>query len=234
MTIVIGMPIYLVPNILFGERPGISLSVFVDPMIPFVPWMIFFYALIYILVFLPVFTIKHRAIFTRVIFGFLTCSLIALPFFIFLPVRVPRPGIPTQESIFYWGLAFNYVLDKPVNCFPSLHVANAVFATACCMRLSPRVGFWGAVGCVLIAISTLTLRQHFFVDLVAGAAIALAVYYSMVYPVIKRVATREKPADLIFPPRIAFRIVYMYIVFVGVCAVLFFAGLRFQPVLPTN
>lgn len=234
MTMAIGMPIYTVPNILFGERPGMSLSTFLDDMVPFAPWTILGYALVYVFIFLPVFTIRHRPIFVRIIMGFLLCSFIALPFFIFMPVRMPRPGIPTQESLFYWGVAFNYVLDKPVNCFPSLHVANAVFATVCCIKLSPRVGLWGIIGSLFIAISTATLRQHFIADVVAGAAIAITSYFLVVHGSIKKYLLTEPAEALIFPPRTALWVFYLYLIFLGICAVLFFAGLRFPPVLPTN
>ena len=151
-----------------------------------------------------------------------------------MPVRMPRPGIPTQESLFYWGVAFNYVLDKPVNCFPSLHVANAVFATVCCIKLSPRVGLWGIIGSLFIAISTATLRQHFIADVVAGAAIAITSYFLVVHGSIKKYLLTEPAEALIFPPRTALWVFYLYLIFLGICAVLFFAGLRFPPVLPTN
>jgi membrane-associated phospholipid phosphatase len=234
MTMAIGMPIYTVPNILYGDRPGIGLSTFIDDFIPFVPWTILGYALVYVFIFLPVFTIKHRPIFLRMIAGFLLCSLIALPFFIFMPVRMPRPGIPTQENIFYWGVALNYILDKPVNCFPSLHVANAVFATACCIKLAPRVGIWGILGSSFIAISTTTLRQHFVADVVAGTAIAIFSYFVVVHPTVKKYTATEKREDLVFPGKTSAWVFYLYFAFLGVCALLFFAGLRFPPVLPTN
>ncbi len=234
MTMAVGMPIYTVPNILYGDRPGMSLSTFIDEAIPFVPWTILGYALVYVFIFLPVFTIKHRPIFLRMVMGFLLCSVIALPFFIFMPVRMPRPGVPTQESLFYWGVAFNYILDKPVNCFPSLHVANAVFATACCVKLAPRVGLWGAIGTTFIAISTTTLRQHFIADVVAGTAIALGAYFFVVHPTIKRYAATEPAENLVFPARTTLWVFYLYLIFLGVCGTLFLGGLRFPPVLPTN
>jgi len=234
LAIFIGVPIYMVPNMVYGDRPGLNLATFADSWIPFAPWTILGYSMIYVFIFLPVFTIKHREIYWRMVIGFLLCSFIALPFFIWLPVRMPRPGIPTQEGLFYWGVALNYILDKPVNCFPSLHVANAVFATACCFRLSPRVGFWGILGSIFIAISTTTLRQHFIADVVAGIAIALASYFIVVHPAIKRHAATTRSEELIFPPKTALWVFYLYLAFLTVGSILFFAGLRFPPVLPVN
>jgi membrane-associated phospholipid phosphatase len=234
LAVAVAMPMYTATNLIYGDRPGMSLATFVDDAVPFLPFSILGYALVYVFIFLPVFTISNRAIFTRVFYGFLVISLMALPFFIFLPVRVPRPGVPTQESFFYWGVAFNYVLDKPVNAFPSLHVANSVFAAACCVKLSPRVGLWGIIGATLIAVSTLTLRQHFLADVVAATAIALGVYFLLVHPTIRRELKSAGGAALVFAPRTAFWVLYLYSIFLGIAALLFMAGLRFAPVLPTN
>ncbi len=233
IAMAVAFPIYMVPNLVYADRPGMNLSIFIDTWMPFAPWTILGYALIYVFVFLPLFTIKDREILWRVILGFLACSVIAVPFFIFMPVRMPRPGIPTQESFFYWGVALNYVLDKPVNCFPSLHVANSVFAVACCMKLSRRVGLWGIVGAALICVSTMTLRQHFFADILAGAALALGCYFVVVHPLIQR-RLGEGAETLVFPPRTALWVLYMYGIVVGTCLLLFAAGMRFQPVLPVN
>lgn len=232
-AMVIAVPIYIIPNLIYGDRPGLNFGIFIDTWLPFAPWTILGYALIYVFVFLPLFTIKDREILFRVIGGFLLCSVIALPFFIFLPVRVPRPGIPMQEGFFYWGVALNYILDKPVNAFPSLHVANSVFAVACCLKLSRRVGLWGIVGAVFIAVSTMTLRQHFFADIAAGAALAIAVYFFFVRPTILR-RSAGNTDDLVFAPRTAMWVIYIYLILVGVALLLFLAGMRFQPVLPVN
>lgn len=234
ITIAVAMPIYTVPNILFGERPGMSLATPLDHAIPFVPWSVFAYSLIYVFVFLPVFTIKHRIIFLRVIVAFLLCSLMALPFFIFFPVRMPRPGIPTQELLAYWAVALSYTLDKPVNCFPSLHVANAVLAVASCYKLSRRVALWGMVGALAVAISTTTMKQHFIADILGGIALALISYFLVVHPVIRRYSAVENSDTLIFPPQTAMWVLYLYGIFVSIFALLFYAGLRVEPVLPVN
>ena len=233
-AIIVVFPIYMVPNVALGDRPGMNLAFWLDNAIPFAPWTVLGYSFIYVFVFLPIFTIRHRPIFWRMVLGFILCSIIALPFFIWMPVRVPRPGIPTQESLFYWGVALNYILDKPVNCFPSLHVANSVLAVACCIKLSPRVGFWGITGTVFIAISTTTLRQHFIADVVAGTALAIVVYFLVVHPVIRKAMATEPPEKLIFPPKTALWVFYLYLAFVAAGWLLFQAGLRFQPVLPVN
>lgn len=234
LTMMVAMPIYTVPNIIFGDRPGMSLATPLDHRIPFIPWTVFAYSLIYVFIFLPVFTIKHRPIFLRIVVGFLLCSLVALPFFIFFPVRMPRPGIPTQESMVYWGVALNYILDKPVNCFPSLHVANAVFAASSCYKLSRQVGLWGIAGAIAVAISTTTMKQHYIADVVAGAALALGSYFLVVHPAIKRYAATESSEALIFPPQTALWVLYLYAIFIGIFILLFHAGLRFEPVLPVN
>lgn len=234
LVLAVAMPMYTATNIIYGDRPGMSLATFIDDAVPFLPFSILGYALVYVFVFLPAFTIQNRPVFMRVFWGFLLLSLMTLPFFVFMPVRVPRPGVPTQESFFYWGVAFNYVLDKPVNAFPSLHVANSVLAAACCVKLSRRVGLWGIIGATVIAISTLTVRQHFLADIVAATTIALGVYFIVVHPVVQRELKNHPAAVMAFQPRLAFRVIYIYLVFLTIATLLFMAGLRFAPVLPTN
>jgi hypothetical protein len=102
------------------------------------------------------------------------------------------------------------------------------------VKLSRRVGLWGILGTIFIAISTTTLKQHFIADVVAGAAIALASYFLVVHPAIKRYAAVESTDALIFPPGTALWVFYLYLIFLGICLLLFYAGLRFPPVLPVN
>lgn len=77
--------------------------------------------------------------------------------------------------------------DKPGNTFPSLHVATTVLGA---LRLRHRRGgalwlLWAA----LISVSTLTVKQHFLVDVLGGLAVAFAVH-----AVVFRKAARTQPA----------------------------------------
>jgi len=233
-TVSIVIPLYAVTNRIFAERATLNLATPLDHAIPFLPWTILAYAMVYVFVFLPVFVVKHRALFIRICLGFIVCALVATLFFVLLPVKMPRPGVDTQENLFKWGTALNYLIDKPVNCFPSQHVANAVFATLVCYRLNRKIGLWALGASILIAISTLTMKQHFIADVVAGATLAALVDFFMVRSYTEKLKTDLSVDEIIFPPRQAFWIIYLYAILIGVSIVLFEIGLRFPPILPVN
>lgn len=65
--------------------------------------------------------------------------------------------------------------DSPQNCLPSLHMALSLLAVLALYQPEQRwrsglLILWAA----LIALSILQLRRHLFIDLVSGAAVALA------------------------------------------------------------
>jgi membrane-associated phospholipid phosphatase len=110
--------------------------------------------------------------------GFLCVSLVCFAFFFLLPVECPRPDDAPRDGMY--GFLVSY--DKTINTFPSGHVALAVFTVLFGRRIfggDRRAGLraffafeWLWVG--LIAFSTLKTKQHFAVDLPAGALLAWA------------------------------------------------------------
>jgi len=81
-----------------------------------------------------------------------------------------------DEGFFAWSLQFIYDSDRPYNCFPSLHVAYAFLAALTCYRIHRGLGIAALVYAALIGISTLYTKQHYVVDVVAGALLAYVAY----------------------------------------------------------
>jgi len=86
-------------------------------------------------------------------------------------------------------------VDAAGNACPSLHVATAVFSAVWMHRWLPRlgapvsvlVGSW--VWCALIVFSTVAIRQHVVLDVVAGIALGLA----FAWPAIRWVPVDDGP-----------------------------------------
>jgi membrane-associated phospholipid phosphatase len=69
------------------------------------------------------------------------------------------------------------VVDAPASCLPSLHVAASYLAVFACWSQARR-GRWMLLGWATgIAAATLTVKQHYVVDLLAGVALAGAVWF---------------------------------------------------------
>ena len=69
-----------------------------------------------------------------------------------------------------------YSLDKPVNCLPSLHVSSSYLAAFIWFNHRPKRFWCFLLWATAIAISTLTTKQHYLVDVWAGLGLAALVY----------------------------------------------------------
>jgi membrane-associated phospholipid phosphatase len=70
-------------------------------------------------------------------------------------------------------LALVQKFDAASNSFPSMHTS---VATLTALHLVPHLGPWSYVFPILIALSCLFTKQHYVVDLPAGAALGWGVF----------------------------------------------------------
>ena len=97
-----------------------------------------------------------------------------------------RPEAMPRQNLSSWLLQMTYDADTNTNVFPSVHVLGVVAAISA-MWHSPKLKrVWQIVGTVwfvIIAASTLLVKQHAFIDLVAGLVWG-GVVYVIVYVLI--------------------------------------------------
>ena len=97
-----------------------------------------------------------------------------------------RPEAMPRQNLSSWLLQMTYDADTNTNVFPSVHVLGVVAAISA-MWHSPKLKrVWQIVGTVwfvIIAASTLLVKQHAFIDL-AAALVWGAVVYVIVYVII--------------------------------------------------
>ncbi len=145
----------------------------VDGLVPFVPETVWLYLPGYWACFLvTIWAVRDARQFRAGLTGLATLTVLAVPFFLEWPVAAPRPPVPLDPT---WSAAlvrWLYTTDPAGNTFPSLHVANATFCAVLTTASSRR---WGAAVWALalgVAVSVLTLKQHWLVDVPAGWALA--------------------------------------------------------------
>ncbi len=101
----------------------------IDSAIPLVKGWEFVYAAVFFVVFVPVAQVRDRRLFRAVAAGIIAMQFVACAVFFLWPTAIHRPllEVVPARSFLDWAVGLNYALDPPVNCFPSLHVGNAVF-----------------------------------------------------------------------------------------------------------
>ncbi|MCO4762567.1 MAG: phosphatase PAP2 family protein [Myxococcales bacterium] len=151
-----------------------TLATPIDDLITFsAPWVVIYFGL-YPILFAPMVTIVDRRVAVRTCIGMSLLVLICAPFWLLWPVTVPRTPLDVVDP-WTWGLHVIRALDPPTNCLPSMHVAGSTFAALCVWRHDK----WPGTGTMLLAMgiwyASVAVDQHWFVDGLAGAGLALAI-----------------------------------------------------------
>jgi fatty acid desaturase/membrane-associated phospholipid phosphatase len=153
--------------------PRYDLAVPLDGAVPFLPWTWLVYVSFYLLLPLAAWWAPPGE-YVKTLAAVLTANVVCWFGFVLFPAHYPRPSLEGVEP--QWlqqALASMWADDLPGNTFPSIHVATSMLVA---LRLKQvRGGFGWVLWAVAIAVSTLTVKQHFVVDVVAGLLLALAV-----------------------------------------------------------
>jgi membrane-associated phospholipid phosphatase len=182
------MAIFTVPmlNIIYtflNSFNGIAhnLGTKVDNIIPFIRFFIVPYNLWYpfIIISLLFLCFKDRKTFFKTIIsidlGLISCYIIYLIF----QTTVPRPDIISEDT-FSKLVHLTYSLDKPYNCFPSIHVLTCYlvmksFYKSAIDGLLTKISVF-FIGNIII-ISTLFVKQHVILDIIGGIALGEITFY---------------------------------------------------------
>ena len=149
----------------------------IDDAIGFVPEWVWVYQSVYLLLSAVPWLCDSAHELRRYARGFMVQSAIGFAFFLFLPIEAPRPDVVPDEVMF--RLLVSY--DKLLNSFPSLHVGLSVYTVLFAARISRGrlpaplrsgmllgLSLWAGA----IAFSALATKQHYAIDLPAGAVLA--------------------------------------------------------------
>lgn len=206
----IAMPGYLFINAFRSTENAFHLGFRLDDKIPFLPWTISIYYWIYILIFLPIFTVRDFELFLAVAKAYLFGIIISLFTFLVFPVSIQRPEVTNPQNFFEWWVWINYTIDRPTALFPSMHVSNAILSALATFHWSKKIGYPALIFSIMICLSTLTVKQHFIVDVIAGFILAISAYLIFIVPYNRKSENLNKneillPEELsLFVPMIGF------------------------------
>lgn len=106
-----------------------------------------------------------------------------------------RPAVIAHDNIFAKAVLYTYSIDTNTNVFPSVHVLGVMAAVFAVWR-TPGLKKWGwrvvtIVWAVLVTASTLLIKQHAVIDIVAALVLS-ALGYVVVYGIIGRRRDKNK------------------------------------------
>lgn len=173
--------IYMAANHYPIFPPQLLQMTWFDNVIPFVPSTVWIYISEYVY-FAAVFLFcRDMKNLNKYLYSFLALQIVSVAIFYFWPTTYPRDLFPlapdAMDSMTYQVFSHLRVIDAPTNCCPSLHVSS-VFLSAFIYLDEQENKFpfffsWGTA----IALSTLTTKQHYIIDVVSGLAMAVTFYF---------------------------------------------------------
>lgn len=174
-------------------RPECDFMTGLDERIPFLPWTVWLYMPLWIVFFhVVVVSVQSWATLLRGVAAVALASALAYCVFLLFPSSYPRPELFSDEGPTARLLLLVWAVDRPNNTFPSLHVALPLLLALSCLQDNRRLGRWLVGLALLPSLATLTVKQHYVVDVIGGAALALIVF-AIVFPAWR---TRSAPAAL--------------------------------------
>jgi membrane-associated phospholipid phosphatase len=154
-----------------------NFSTSIDHWIPYLGWTWIFYYFGDLYIFLwgscVVWKMPSRQFYRAVAVYSIMIVLGALTHFV-VPAYSPWPDHPSPIQVWF----HEHITFDPNVCLPSMHVALTVLPT--CMTFdifsSRTVKILAFLSAVLITVSTLTLKEHYAMDAIAGLVLALVSY----------------------------------------------------------
>ncbi len=167
---------YLIINRMNVGSEAATLGTFVDGLFPFNRHWVWFYYLYFVAIMLPFFVVKDRHGLWKAISAYSIVCVVTLGFYALWPTIIHRPTV-IGTDLSAKLLKAIYDGDKPYNCFPSQHVAYSWTAAFIALNENTRTGVAALVIAILISLSTLFIKQHWFVDVPSGIAVAALGYF---------------------------------------------------------
>ncbi|MBP3587659.1 MAG: phosphatase PAP2 family protein [Clostridia bacterium] len=169
---------FLTENLIPAER-CYPVHCTLDDVIPFCEYFlipyVFWYALIVIS--LGYFLLYDVERFRQLQTFIIVTQVVAMACYILFPTRQDlRPAEFSRENLLTWGTGLLYQLDTNTGVCPSLHVAYSLgIASVWCKQKTTSVLWRGFVifAVVLICLSTMFLKQHSAIDVLAAIPTAL-------------------------------------------------------------
>lgn len=151
--------------------------------IPFIPTFIFGYLLVYINIIVIYLLADEIELWRRTLVSYIFLTTLCYVIFLVFPVKmVHRPELEGWVPVnVIQALARAYfIIDRPYNALPSLHVSYPMLATFLVWRTRPVWRWILLVMTIITSVSVVLVKQHYILDVITGAAAAMITYWTVV------------------------------------------------------
>lgn len=177
LVIVINMFAYYSTRILIPDNARrFDLSISLDYIIPLVPFFIVFYILAYAQwIFSYIFHCREsKELCHNIATAGIIAKLLCFACFMILPTQIIRPNI-INSDFFRVLTNFIYSIDRPHNLFPSIHCLESWICFRSSLMMKKKNVYYiisQGIFTILVFASTVFVKQHFVVDIVAAIIVA--------------------------------------------------------------
>ncbi len=173
--------LYMASNHLLLFEPRLLPFTSVDRAIPFAPASIWIYLSAFILIGIPYFAENRIKEANKFLDAFFIIAVISVIIFWLWPTTYPRAQFPLPEGTdAVTAFVFSHIraLDSMTNCAPSLHVSGSYIAALSLWSSAKnkRSTVFYFVWATIVAVSTMSTKQHYFFDVVSGLLLAIAAH----------------------------------------------------------
>jgi len=165
--------LYLVPNHVQLRPAHLLPWTGFDAAVPFVPATLWIYFSDYLLVASAFLLCTDWTEVKRFVRAYFALLVLGAAVHFAWPTAFPRDAFPvTGDGITVTAFRLLRQIDLPTSCLPSMHVAGSYLAAFSLWRHRPWVRAVWLAWASAVAVSTLTAKQHYVIDVVAGLGVA--------------------------------------------------------------
>ncbi len=182
--------LYMITNHIHLFPPHILQFDIIDRSIPFIPITLWVYMSETSLFITACYFAKDIKVINKLFYAFIMLQIVSNIVFIFWPTTFPRELFPlTGENISIDPITnalfiFLRTVDEAANCLPSLHVSSVYLISFIYLEEQKKKFIPFFIWATLVAISTITTKQHYFIDVLAGFILAV-VHYVIFFKLVK-------------------------------------------------
>lgn len=181
-----------------------DISIELDRYIPIIPIFAVPYIMWYVFMFcyLVYFCMKDTTVYMNTLITIIIGKLICFVIYILFQTTVPRPEL-SGNDFFTHLVQFIYNYDEPYNCFPSIHVLTTFTIMLASIHIKAKHAvntFMIHLLGTLIILSTLFIKQHAILDVIASIVLVILIYLPLHYYSLNKHKYRLKKSRRIGQP----------------------------------